>query len=271
VDFLNYSYLKKLSHSDDRYSRATLWPNCDLGVGRVSDESGNFQVVDMIDVTSEDAIEGIALDQMPEATFLGDENADSAPNDPAVQGKFLILDGLVRLLTSDIRFGDFVTEALLLVLKVVQCEAGSVLEVDHKTETLFFRAVVGQRSERLTNFTLPMGQGIVGHVAESKQPLVVEDIQDNKIHLKAVARTVGFDVHNLVAVPIVIRGKTFGVLELLNRMGGEKFSPEDQEKLNYFCEMFAKVVEIRLMVAWGNNVKDAQETPKEAKELGVAA
>lgn len=234
-------------------------------------EFDNSQSLEMIEISASSALESPrepeppALNETPDSEFLG----TSGNGDPSVESKFTVLDGLVRLLTSDIRFADFVRDALLMVLRAVQCEAGSILEVDHKTETLFFRAVVGQRSETLTSFTLPMGQGIVGHVAESKQPLIVENIQDNKIHLKAVARTVGFEVHNLAAVPIVIRGRTFGVLELLNRTGQAEFSVQDQETLNYFCEMFAKVVEIRLMIAWGNYQR--QTVVNSAEKLGEVA
>ena len=51
------------------------------------------------------------------------------------------------------------------VPKVVKSEAGSLLEVDHEKNSLFFRAVVGASSDRVSNFVIPMGQGVVGHVA----------------------------------------------------------------------------------------------------------
>lgn len=218
------------------------------------DPTKDYQVPEFIEI-SNPGLERPVKANYKVATVFGAESETIS----SVNARFAILEGLVRLLTLDIRFSDFIRDALLIALRVVPCEAGSILEIDHKAESLFFRAVVGQRSESLTNFTLPLGQGIVGHVAESGQALVVENIQDNKIHLKAVAKTVGFEVQNMVAVPILIRGKVFGVLEVLNRMGDEKFNRNDQEILEYFCVNLGKFIELRLMLAWGNYNKQAVE------------
>ena len=53
---------------------------------------------------------------------------------------------------------------------------------------------------------------------------MVSDVAENKMHLKAIQDAVGFEARNLVAVPIVIRGRIFGVLELLNRIGEHDFT-----------------------------------------------
>ncbi len=164
--------------------------------------------------------------------------------------KLSVNEAILNLLTKDYAFSDFVRELLLTIMKVVKCEAGSILEVDHAKGVLFFRAVAGQSSDRVASFVIPIGQGIVGHVAESRLPLVVSNVSENKLHLKAIQDAVGFEAHNLVALPIVVRGKVFGVLELLNRIGESDFLPTDIELLTYLCEMSAKAVEIRMMIAW---------------------
>jgi GAF domain-containing protein len=79
---------------------------------------------------------------------------------------------------------------------------------------------------------------------------VVSNVSENKMHLKAVQEAVGFETHNIVAVPLVVRGRTFGVLELLNRVGETEFTPTDVELLNACAQMSAKAIEIRLMIAW---------------------
>src|SRR5262245_26987639 len=86
--------------------------------------------------------------------------------------KFALVEGFLRQIPRDQAFGDFLRELLLTVMKVVKSEAGSLLEVDHETNSLFFRSVVGTSSDRVAGFVIPMGQGIVGHVAESRRPVV---------------------------------------------------------------------------------------------------
>jgi GAF domain-containing protein len=177
--------------------------------------------------------------------------------------KFALVESFLRQLTRDQAFSDFVRELLLSIMKVVKSEAGSLLEVDHKKNSLFFRAVVGASSDRVSNFVIPMGQGVVGHVAESRRALVVSDVAENKLHLKTIQDAVGFEARNLVAVPIVIRGRIFGVLELLNRIGERDYTSGDVELLSYACEMAAKAIEARLMIAWA--------AKRAAKNAGEAA
>lgn len=173
--------------------------------------------------------------------------------------KFNALDAFVRLSTRDLKFQEFIREILLIFLRACSSEAESILEVDHKTNTLFFRAVVGQSSDTLANFVIPMGQGVVGYVAESRQPIAEQKVEESKMHLKSIPDAVGFKTKNLVAIPIVIRGQIYGVLELLNRLGEPNYSKEDVELLTYLCEMAAKVIEVRMMLSWVGKYKSKKE------------
>ncbi len=163
--------------------------------------------------------------------------------------KTMALEALFRLLTSNLIFKDFMREVLLVFTKVVRSEAGSILEMNYKNNTIFFRTAVGHTSDKIVRFVIPMGQGIVGHVAESKQPLVVSDAEGNEFHLKTIAKAVGFDVRNMIALPIMIRGRVFAVLELLNRVGEDTYTEADIELLSNLCEMASRAIEIRLMLA----------------------
>jgi GAF domain-containing protein len=167
--------------------------------------------------------------------------------------KFTVLEAFLNLLPRGCKFNEFTREILLTLMRVVKSEAGSLLEVDHTTGTLFFRAVVGQSSDKVARFKIPLGQGVVGHVAESKQPLLVANVKEEQRHLKSIGNAVGFEAKNLLAVPIIVRGKVFGVVELLNRIGETNFTAGDVELLRYACEMAAKTIEIRLMLNWSRH------------------
>lgn len=185
------------------------------------------------------------------SSFLAADDAGVA----LLNSKFVVVENFMRLLARDIKFNDFVREMLLLIMKVVKSEAGSILELDYGSDEYFFRAVVGQSSDGLQKFRIPKGQGIVGYVGESLQPLVVPDTAENDLHLKSVPAAVGFESRNLVAIPIVVRGRVYGVLELLNRVGESKFTAEDLEILNYFCDMAARALEIRFMLSWASRAR----------------
>ena len=164
--------------------------------------------------------------------------------------KLSMMEELFRLMTADLKFQDFIREILLAVMKNVKCEAGSILEVNHDKKAIFFRAAAGMSSDRIMHFLIPMGKGVVGYVAESRQPLIVSNMDESQIHLKSIPKTVGFETKNLVALPILIRGKIYGVLELINRIGEDKFSEADVDLLQTLCSMIARAIEIRLMLGY---------------------
>ena len=167
-----------------------------------------------------------------------------------VASKLHIAEAFLRLASKDCKFNDFTRELLLTAMKVVKSEAGSLFELDTKTNMISFRAVAGTSSDKVVGFSVPMGQGIVGYVAESRQPLAVADTAENKIHLKKIDDAVGFKTRNLVALPILVRGQLYGVLELLNRVGEGGYTKQDIELLTYCADMAAKALEIRFMIAW---------------------
>ena len=159
-------------------------------------------------------------------------------------------ESLLSLVNRDCKFQEFMREICLIAVRAIPSEAGSLLEVDPKTESFFFRATVGTVSEKMDAFLIPKGQGIVGHVAESKQPLVVNQVEENRVHLKAIQNAVGFETRNMLAAPILIRGKVFAVVEILNRVGESNYSPTDVETITYFCNAASKVIEARLTLNW---------------------
>jgi transcriptional regulator with GAF, ATPase, and Fis domain len=164
--------------------------------------------------------------------------------------KVAALESFMNLITRDHGFEDFMREVLLVFMKIIKSEAGSILELDHDNQHYFFRTSAGISSDKLGKFTIPAGKGVVGHVGESRTVLVVDKADENKQHLKTIGQAVGFDARNLVAVPLMVRGKLYGVLELLNRVGELQYTPADVELLNYISEAASKAIEVRLMLGW---------------------
>lgn len=177
------------------------------------------------------------------ALFADEQMANAA-------SKLSALEAMVALLTRDLKFDDFMREVLLIFMKVVKSEAGSIFELDYQNRIMFFRSCVGTSSDRLVDIKIPFGQGIVGHVAESKNPVTVDNVEENRMHLKAIQDAVGFQTRNIVAVPIIIRGRVFAVLELLNRVGESDYSPSDVEFLIQLCASAASIIEVRLMLGY---------------------
>ena len=177
---------------------------------------------------------------------------------PVLTGKLMAVEAFLKLTVKDVPFQEFIRDILLVMVKVVKSEAGSVIECS-ADGSMFFRAAAGHSSDRIVRFMIPKGQGIAGHVAESRQPLIVGNVESDKNHLRAISTVVGFDARNMLAAPVVVRGRVFAVVELLNRVGEDGYSETDLEVVQYLCEMASKAIEIRMMIAWAAQAKEKEE------------
>ncbi len=167
--------------------------------------------------------------------------------------RLAVLEALLTLVVRDLSYADFMREVLLVFLKAIKCEAGSLFEYSEEGGFFFFRAVAGQASDKLQDAKIPAGQGIVGYVHESRQLACVQDCRSDPRFLSSVGDAVGFENRNLVAVPVVIRDRVFCVIEVLNRIGADGFSEEDLVLVRYLAEFAARAIEARLIINWSAN------------------
>lgn len=179
---------------------------------------------------------------------LGGEGGD------AVQAmntaKLAALENFLTLMVRESSYQDFLREMLFTMMRVVNCEAGSILEIDHENQQLFFRVCTGRVSDQIPKFVIPVGAGIAGHVAQSQEHIVVHHVEENQVHLKSISDAVGFEAKTILAFPLVIRGQAYGVVELINRQGEECFTENDVELMKYLCASASKYIEMRLMLAF---------------------
>lgn len=184
-----------------------------------------------------------------------------------VNRKFAALEALFRLVTREhYSFGQLISEILRIALEQVKSEAGSFLEIDHQSNCMFFRAVAGRSSQSLLNFTVPRGQGIAGFVCDAQQPMTLSSVDDSSVYLRSISDAVGFETKNLAAYPIIIRGVTFGCLELLNRIGEPQYTDGDKEVLQSVVEYAARVIENRLLMAAMSNELAVKKNEKSGED-----
>ena len=60
--------------------------------------------------------------------------------------------------------------------RIMRAKASSLLLLDQKTKKLYFKVVTGTKKDEVKKFVVKLGQGIAGHVAETGQPLLIEDV-----------------------------------------------------------------------------------------------
>lgn len=124
--------------------------------------------------------------------------------------------------------------------------AASIMLLDEHTEELVFEAVTGEGEDTLVGRRIPQGTGIAGWVAESGQPLVVEDVATDPRFAVDEARRTGYVPKGLMAAPLVREDLVIGVLNVLDRPERRRFSVAEMDLLGLFANQAAIALDLLL-------------------------
>ncbi|MGB2819736.1 MAG: sigma 54-interacting transcriptional regulator [Phycisphaerae bacterium] len=120
---------------------------------------------------------------------------------------------------------------------VMRAEASSVIVLDEARGKQVFRAAVGDRADQLQGLAYDRGLGISGKVLASGEAEIVNDVSKDQSHYPEIDALVAFETRSLIAAPLISKGRTLGVVEVINPVQSELFSEEDRQ----LCKVFANL------------------------------
>ncbi len=96
-----------------------------------------------------------------------------------------------------------------IVKEVVPYDLFAILLYSERRGGLTIRYAIGHREEIIRSLLLPLGEGITGIAASTRQPILVADVRSDPRYLSALDA-----VQSELAVPMLTRGKLVGVIDL---------------------------------------------------------
>ncbi|MBC2709870.1 MAG: sigma 54-interacting transcriptional regulator [Desulfosarcina sp.] len=125
---------------------------------------------------------------------------------------------------------------------VVRAEAASLLLLDPKTDTLYFKVATGAKGEEVKEFRVKMGQGIAGHVAKTGQPMLIADAQKDNRWMREISDSIDYETRSMACVPLTIDSSTIGVVQVINKRDNTQFTQADMEVLEEFSSLAALAI-----------------------------
>ncbi len=122
-------------------------------------------------------------------------------------------------------------------------EASSLLLVNSENNKLYFEISLGSKGSELKNFSLNMGEGIAGWVAKNTTSLIVNDVDTDPRFFSEIGKKISFNTKSILAVPMLIKDRCVGVLEIVNRTDGGYFNNEDLQWLEIFANQAALAIQ----------------------------
>jgi GAF domain-containing protein/anti-sigma regulatory factor (Ser/Thr protein kinase) len=124
-------------------------------------------------------------------------------------------------LTSSLDLAHVLQVIIEGVNSLLETERTSIFLIDPDTNELVLR----YSTEGDADIRLPAPwQGIAGWVATHDQPALVNDTHSDPRYLRQVAIETGYEPDSILCVPLKVEGQVIGVIEVLNRMGGQQFN-----------------------------------------------
>lgn len=153
------------------------------------------------------------------------------------------LNEITKQLTSTLELNPLLQNILENAVGILNCEAGSLFLVDEETDELVFRVTVGPVASNLIGKRLPPGTGIVGRAVQTRRTVIENEDQNSQSRFKGIDQQTGFVSRSLMAVPLQVKDRVIGVIEVINRRDGLPFVQNDETLLNAFAGQAAVAIE----------------------------
>jgi GAF domain-containing protein len=126
---------------------------------------------------------------------------------------------------------------------LMDAETSSILLLDEARNELTFEVATGDPAAEVAQMRVPADRGVAGWVLENRKPAVVNDVQKDQRFYAQIDRASGFTTRSMLAVPLAIRGRVIGVVEVINKRDARGFTDRDQEVASAFAAQAAVAIE----------------------------
>jgi len=151
---------------------------------------------------------------------------------------------ITSLINSELNLANLLDTIMNVAKKVMNADACSLLLVDEDTDELVFQIALSEVGEKLKTMTrLKMGEGIAGTVAETGEPIIIEDAYQHPKFNPAFDKKSGFETGSILCSPLKAKGKIIGVCQVIHgKSNGRVFKHGDQELFLLLCDSAALAI-----------------------------
>jgi signal transduction histidine kinase len=124
---------------------------------------------------------------------------------------------------------------------VIEAESGSIMLIQSPENVLTIEAAIGLSPEIVKRTRLELGSSIAGHVAQKATPLIVEDLKKDP-RFRHLSRK-HYATRSLLCVPLRIKDKVLGVINVSDKTTGRAFTENDLRLLTTFASQAAIAID----------------------------
>lgn len=144
---------------------------------------------------------------------------------------------VTRITSESLDLDQLMRDVAGIVKTVVSFDLFAILLYSEKSQGLRIRYSIGHREEVVRNLVIPLGEGIVGDAAQSREPQLVEDVRRDPRYLSVLDA-----VRTELAVPMIARRKLVGVIDLQST-NPHAYNAQDKALMRLIASRVASSIE----------------------------
>lgn len=153
------------------------------------------------------------------------------------------INHLARIISSTMPVDQILDKVVSVSLKAVKAEQGTISlinEQENKQQDAF-KTLIRKVDTSTPRGKYRLDEELSGWMIKNRKPLMINDI--NKANILKGVHLLNQEIHSILSVPLMCKGKLIGVVNVFNKKEDGEFSKEDQRLLYIIASQSAQVIE----------------------------
>lgn len=160
-----------------------------------------------------------------------------------IQLKLSALQEVSDLIIAQLEIDEVLDRIMDIILKVMQTDAGTLMLIDELEKCLIFKITKGEKADAIKGYKLKLGEGIAGWVAQTGKPAMIPDVSKEPRFKPEIDEEIKYKTYNILCMPMKVKDRIIGVVEVINKLDKEPFSMDDSDLLTALANQSALVIE----------------------------
>jgi len=137
-----------------------------------------------------------------------------------------ILDDFSRAMSSTMEVQEIMATIITKSIQTIGVEQGTIMLVEDNSQ-VFLRTLIRGVGEEHQGKIYKLGEYLTGWMLNNRKPFLCNDItSDDRLRGLKIEKS---GIYSILSVPMILRGKLIGVINLFNKQPGIQFTEDDQK------------------------------------------
>lgn len=148
------------------------------------------------------------------------------------------------LLSTELSLPNLLDKIMSTAKETMNSDACNLMLLDRRTNELVSLVAMGKMAKKLKELLrIKIGEGIAGWVAETGKTVLINNVYDHPKFCSDYDKKSGYKTRNMICAPLISKGKTIGIAQIINKKNRRKFTDDDLELFKLICSHAAVAIE----------------------------